>query len=58
MLQQAYGNEALSRTQCFELHRYIKSERTFLEDDEQCRRLAVDPGNVILRIENSSLSVR
>jgi hypothetical protein len=35
MLRQAYGDEAMSRTQCFEWHRRFKVGRTSLEDDER-----------------------
>jgi len=33
MLQQAYGEDCLSRTQCHEWYQRFKSGRTFIEDD-------------------------
>jgi len=33
MLQQAYGEDCLSRTQCHEWYRRFKSGRTSIEDD-------------------------
>ena len=38
MLQQAYGNEAMSRARCFEWHSRFKSGRTSLEDNERSGR--------------------
>jgi hypothetical protein len=34
MLRQDYGDEAMSRTQCFEWHRRFSGGRTSLEDDK------------------------
>ncbi|PSN51802.1 hypothetical protein C0J52_10895 [Blattella germanica] len=39
MLKEAYGNEAMSRTRCFERHSCFKSGRTSLEDDERPGRM-------------------
>ena len=33
MLQQAYGEDCLSRTQCYEWYQRFKSGRTSIEDD-------------------------
>ena len=33
MLQQAYGEDCLSRTQCYKWYQYFKSGRTSIEDD-------------------------
>jgi len=38
MLQQAYGEDYLSRTQCHELYRRFKSGRTSIEDDPKSGR--------------------
>jgi hypothetical protein len=48
MLRQAYGNEAMSYTQCFEWHRCVKSGRTSLENDERSGRpsMTITPENV------------
>jgi len=39
MLQQAYGEDCLSRKQCHEWYQRIKSGRTSIEDDPKSRRL-------------------
>jgi hypothetical protein len=48
MLRQAYGDEAMSRTQCFKWHRRFKGGRTSLEDDERSGRpsTSIIPENV------------
>jgi hypothetical protein len=48
MLWQAYGDEAMSHTQCFEWHRRFKGGRTSLEDGERTGRpsTSVTPENV------------
>jgi hypothetical protein len=48
MLRQAYGDEAMSRTQCFEWYRRFKGGRTSLEDDERSGRpsTSITPENV------------
>ena len=48
MLRQAYGHEAVGRTQCFEWHRRFESGRSSLEDDEQSGRppTSITPENV------------
>jgi hypothetical protein len=38
MLQQAFGNEAKGRTQCFEWFSRFKAGRTSVEDDERSGR--------------------
>ena len=38
MLQQAYGEECLSRTQCYEWYQRFKSDRTPIEDDPKSGR--------------------
>ena len=38
MTRRAYGNEAMSRATCFELHARFKRSRTSLEDDEGAGR--------------------
>jgi hypothetical protein len=40
MLRQAYGVEAMTRTQCFERHRRFEGGRTSLEDDERTGRIS------------------
>jgi len=37
-LQQAYGEECLSRTQCHEWYQLFKSGRTSIKDDPKCGR--------------------
>jgi hypothetical protein len=47
MLRQAYGDEAMSRTQCFEWHRRFKGGRTSLEDEQSGRPSTnITPENV------------
>ena len=38
LLREAYGPEAVGRTQCFEWHRRFQSGRSSLEDDERSGR--------------------
>jgi len=38
MLQQAYGEDCLSRTQCHEWYQHLKSGRTSIEDDPKSGR--------------------
>ena len=38
MLQQAYGEDCLSRTQCHEWYQLFKSGRTSIEDDPKYGR--------------------
>ena len=40
MLQQAYGDDAMSRARCFEWHSRFKNGRTSLKDDERSGRLS------------------
>jgi hypothetical protein len=49
MIQRAYGNEAMSRTRCFEWHAFFKRGRTSLEDDERSGRPSTSstPTNVV-----------
>eukprot|EP00106_Octopus_bimaculoides_P011361 XP_014778803.1 PREDICTED: putative uncharacterized protein FLJ37770 [Octopus bimaculoides] len=48
MLRQAYSDEEMGRTQCFERHWCLEGGRTSLEDDERSGRPAarVTPSNV------------
>jgi histone-lysine N-methyltransferase SETMAR len=48
MLRQPYGDEAMSRMQCFEWHRCFKGGRTSLEDEEGSGRpsMSITPENV------------
>jgi hypothetical protein len=47
MLQQAYGDEVMSCTQCFEWHRQFKGGRTSLEDERSGRpSMSITPENV------------
>ena len=41
MLQQAYREDCLSRTQCNEWYQRLKSGRTSIEDDPKSRKHAV-----------------
>jgi hypothetical protein len=38
MLKQAYGEDCLSRTQCYKWYQRLNSGRTFTEDDSKTRR--------------------
>ena len=40
MLQQAYGEDCLSRTECHEWYQLFKSGRTSIEDDPKSGRLS------------------
>jgi len=44
MLQQAYGEECLSRTQCYELYERFKSCRTSIENDPKSGRPSSSTG--------------
>jgi hypothetical protein len=44
MLQQPYGEDCLSRTQCHEWYQRLKSGRTSIEDDPKSGRPAEDVG--------------
>ena len=64
MLQQAYGEDCLSRTQCHECYQRFKSGRTSIEDDPKCGRSSTsmdddDVANVLAVIrQNRRLTVR
>jgi hypothetical protein len=45
MLQQAYGEDCLSRTQCYEWYQHFKSGRTPIEDDPKSGRPSSSTGN-------------
>jgi len=45
MLQQAYGEDCLSRTQCYEWYQLFKSGRTSIEDDPKSGRPSLSTGN-------------
>jgi len=45
MLQQAYGEDCLSRTQCYEWYQRIKSHRTSIEDDPKSGRSSSSRGD-------------
>jgi transposase len=64
MLQQAYGEDCLSRTQCYEWYQRIKSGRTSIEDDPKSGRPSSSTGDdhiekvrSVIR-ENRRLTVR
>jgi len=64
MLQQAYGDDCLSRTQCHEWHQRFKSGRTSIENDPKSGRTStsMDDGHVekalaVIR-QNRRLTVR
>jgi len=64
MLQQAYGEDCLSRTQCHEWYQRFKSGRTSTEDDPKSGRpsTSMDDDNVekVLAVirQNRRLTVR
>ena len=45
MLQQAYGEDCLSRTQCYEWYQRFKSGRTSIEDDPKSGRPSSSTGD-------------
>ena len=45
MLQQAYGEDCLSRTQCYEWYQCFKSRRTSTEDDPKSGRPSSSTGD-------------
>ena len=64
MLQQAYGEDCLSRTQCYEWYQRFKSGGTSIEDDPKSGRLSSSTGDdhiekvrSVIR-ENRRLTVR
>ena len=64
MLQQAYGEDCLSRTQCYEWYQRFKSGRTSTENDPKSRRASSSTGDdhiekvrSVIR-ENRRLTVR
>jgi len=64
MLQQAYGEDCLSRKQCHEWYQRLKSGRTFIEDDLKSGRpsTSMDDNHVekVLAVirQNRRLTVR
>jgi hypothetical protein len=64
MLQQAYGKDCLSRTQCYEWYQLFKSGRTSIENDPKSGRTSSSTGDdhiekvrSVIR-ENRRLTVR
>ena len=64
MLQQAYGEDCLSRTRCYEWYQRLKSGRTSIEDDPKSGRPSSSTGDdhigkvrSVIR-ENRRLNVR
>jgi len=49
MLQQAYGENCLSRTQCYELYQHFKSGRKSIEDDPKSGRPSSSTGGDHMR---------
>jgi hypothetical protein len=45
MLQQAYGEDCLSRTQCYEWYQRFKAGRTSIEDDPKSGRPSSSTGD-------------
>ena len=45
MLQQVYGEDCLSRTQCYEWYQRFKSGRTSIEDDPKSGRPSSSTGD-------------
>ena len=64
MLQQAYGEDCLSRTQCYEWYQRFKSGRTSIEDDPKSGRSSSSTGDDHIEkvrsviCENRRLTVR
>jgi len=64
MLQQAYGEDCLSHTQCYEWYQHFKSGRTSIEDDPKSGRPSSSTGdNHIEKVrsvtrENRRLTIR
>jgi len=64
MLQQAYGEDCLSCTQCHEWYQHFKSGRTSIEDDPKSRRssTSMDVYHVekvfVVTLQNRRLTVR
>ena len=56
MLQQAYGEDCLSRTQCYEWYQRFKSGRTSIEDDPKSGRPSSSTGDD--HIENVRTVIR
>jgi len=64
MLQQAYGEDCLSCTQCHEWYQRFKSDRTSIEDDPKCGRPStsmdndhVEKAHAVIR-QNCHITVR
>jgi len=49
MLQQAYGEDCLSRTQCYEWYQRFKSSRTSIEDELKSGRPSSSTGEITMR---------
>jgi len=63
MLQQAYGEDCLSRTQCYEWYQRFKSDRTSIEDDPKSGRPSSTGDDHIEKVrsvicENRRLTIR
>jgi len=64
MLQQAYGEDCLSRTQCYEWYQHFKSGRTSIKDDPKSGRpsTSVDDDHIEIMLavilQNRCLAVR
>jgi transposase len=63
MLQQAYGEDCLSRTKCYEWYQRFKSGRTSIEDDPKSGRPSSTGDDHIEKVrsmirENRRLTVR
>jgi len=64
MLQQAYGEDCLSRTQCYEWYQRFKSDRTSIEDDHKSGRPSSSTGDDHIEkvrsviLENRRLTIR
>ena len=64
MLQQAFGDECMSRTQCFEWYSHFKTQRTSIDEDSQSGRPSTSTDDVHidavlhLILQNRRLTIR
>jgi len=64
MLQQTFGDECTSRTQCFEWYSHFKTGRTSIDEDPQSGRLSTSTDNVHINavhdliLQNRHLTIR